>query len=322
MHYRLLIVMFFILFLNLACGNQNSLRFNSLTNPRKDLADFTMINVNHGIQSDAFLVYAKEPEEKIILIDTGYPSEAPNLLEFLDQYQIKKIDLLFVSHPHKDHYGSIPDLLKHGIKIQTTYFNLPDQEQCSKEIPWGCDYQHILQTRDMLRQSGGEVLEIWEPRTFQFGEVAIRLLYAFKEYDPIMVDVPEKLDINDMSLIMKVEKNEKKLLLTGDLNRFNGKFLAEHGKDLQSDILQVPHHGTEGLAPNSFFDKVNPRYALTSTHKGLFCAERSQRPRTYFESRKVPNYVSGLHGHVSVNFEKEGIKIQTEHDLPTMNLCK
>ena len=281
--------------------------------PRKNLADFTMIHVNNGIQGDAHLIYVKEPQEKFILIDTGYPSEVKYLLKFLDQYQIKKIDLLFISHPHKDHYGVIPNLLKHGVKIQTTYFNLPDKKLCDTEVPWGCDYQHILQTQELLRQHGSKVLEIWKPKTFHFGKMVIKLLYVFKKTN----------DINDMSLIMKLEKNEKKLLLTGDLNRDKGKFLAEHGKDLEADILKVPHHGTEGLAPNSFFDKVNARYALTPGPANLFCSERSQRPRTYFESKKIPNYVSGFHGHVFVNFEKEGVKIHAEKDAPTIDhLCK
>ena len=281
-------------------------------NPRKTLADFTMINVNNGIQGDAHLIYIKEPEEKFILIDTGYPSEAKYLLEFLKKYQIKKIDILFVSHPHKDHYGNIPDILKNGIEIQTTYFNLPDEEQCNTELPWGCDYEHILETRALLREYGSEVLEIWKPKTFDFGELKIKLLYAFKD--------PES--INDMSLIMKVIKNEKSLLFTGDLNKHKGKFLAEQGNDLKADILQVPHHGTEGLAPNSFFDVVNPKYVLTTSHTSLFCSERSQRPRTYFEEKGIPNYVAGFHGHVSINFKKEGFQIQTTKKAPVMNICQ
>jgi beta-lactamase superfamily II metal-dependent hydrolase len=94
-----------------------------------------------------------------------------------------------------------------------------------------------------------------------------------------------------------------------------GSFLARSDFDLRADLLKVPHHGTEGCAPNEFFARVNPKAALVPSPKALWLSLRSKRIRDYFSAHSIPTYVSGIDGDVTVTMTAQGYSIETEHPV-------
>ena len=131
-------------------------------------------------------------------------------------------------------------------------------------------------------------------------------------YDGVHTPVGET-DTNDTSIIVRLSVGPVRALFTGDLNSALGAWLARSTFDLTADVLKVPHHGTEGVAPNEFFARVNPKAALVPSPKALWRSERSKRIRDYFSEHHIPTYVSGIHGHVTVVMTTRGFTIETEH---------
>ena len=141
---------------------------------------WTMVNVNYSrLQGDAHLIKVKNG--KTILIDTGYHNIAEkSLIPVLQKNHISTLDIIFISHPHKDHYGGLYDLMKHHIVIKKIYFNVPDQEICDHERPWGCDYNDVLNTRKALSKYGADVKTASPGMIFSLGpQTTIKILYAF-----------------------------------------------------------------------------------------------------------------------------------------------
>jgi competence protein ComEC len=66
-------------------------------------------------QGDSILT---KTSNKIVLIDGGPVKAGSTLLNYLNTYQVSKIDLLFATHPHEDHIGRIMPVLKSSIPIQ------------------------------------------------------------------------------------------------------------------------------------------------------------------------------------------------------------
>jgi beta-lactamase superfamily II metal-dependent hydrolase len=93
------------------------------------------------------------------------------------------------------------------------------------------------------------------------------------------------------------------------LNSSLGTWLATSGFDLAADLLKLPHHGTEGCAPDIFFDRVNAKVALVPSPAALWASARSHRIQQYFAMRNVPTYVSGIDGHVTVTMKAAGYSI-------------
>ena len=270
---------------------------------------WTMVNVNYSPQQgDAHLIQTSKG--KNILIDTGHLDPARKaLVPFLQSKGIKKIDTVFITHPHKDHYLGLLAILESGIPIETVYVNDIGRKECEAEMPLACDFDEIVSYRKMLKDNRVTVLEAKAGMVFDLGlGSSLKMLYAF---DGVNTPVG-RTDINDMSHIMLLKHGFNTALFTGDLNAKLGAYLAKEGKDLKVDILKLPHHGTEGAPPDAFFDAVSPKAALVPSPALLWCTPRSARIKNWVESRKIPAYVNGFSGNVTVKMGFFNYKIEAE----------
>jgi len=258
---------------------------------------WTMANVCEGTeQGDAHLISIDN--HRHVLIDAGAPEmAAKHLLPLLQRCGIEALDLVFISHAHKDHYGGLDVLLEHGVDIRRLYFNLPDRDQCLDEIPWGCDYEDVVGVRNRLIDRGIEPQPLERGMRFEPGsDTVIEVLYVFNG-----VDTPVgRTDVNDMSAVIKVLHGEHSFLFAGDLNEGIGGYLAETAADLGADILKVPHHGIDPVAPLSFFEKVAPRCALVSAPAPFWLESTGERLRNWFDGKRIPVWVNGISGHIRV----------------------
>ena len=266
-----------------------------------------MVNVcDVGQQADAQILQFKDGTAYVIDAGGGNANVRKKLAFFLKKKKIHAIDKLFISHAHKDHYEGIIDVIEAGIKIKALYFNIPDREACDREKPWGCDYDHINKTLQFMKVQGIPVQTVKTGDIFHPQETAV--LKVLTVYDGKNTPVGET-DINDASAIMKLEYGEESILFAGDLNMKLGNFLVQNPENLKSDILKVPHHGTEGVAPDTFFYAVSPKLALVPSPKGLWLNTRSKRIREYFSSRNIPVLVSGIDGDVTVMLYKDRYEV-------------
>jgi len=240
-----------------------------------------------------------------MLIDAGYSSEAKtNVLPYLQNLNIDKIDHFFISHPHRDHYEGMAPILDSGIKISNLYYKIP-----SPEIADCCyDKKDFLKFIKYAKDHGTKLIEPKTGFTLQLGGNAqIDLIHAQEGNLPGI-----KLDVNDLSLIMKLTLSTgASVLFPGDLNLKLGTYLSGN-KALQSSFLKMPHHGLAGIAPNTFFDTVAPSFVLVPGPKYLWCSDRGAQARNWAESKKIPTWVNGINGNITVEFEKDKVIISPE----------
>lgn len=255
-----------------------------------------MIDVTEGHkQADAHLLVLGK--NHFDLIDTGF--SGLRIVPFLKRSQINHLKNIFISHPHKDHYGGTQALVESGITVENFWINIPSKDFCDTEKPLGCDYAHILSTIEFMKSKGVKILSM-KPNVV-LDQSPIMSLKSLIAYQDTNSPTGRQGGINDTSVLMKLTTLHASVLFTGDLNLPLGTYLAEHmdAALLQADFLKVPHHGTEGCAPNSFFDKVSPKFALVPSPAPLWVSERSKRIHDYWLNKKeVQTFVSGIHGNV------------------------
>jgi competence protein ComEC len=278
---------------------------------------WTMINVSPGVgQADCHLI--EFPDGRKVLIDIADGADAGGTaLAFLRARQITAVDLVVISHFHKDHYGRLKDLIEAGIKVGRVAGNMPapGDNLADAEMPWGFDRADAEATLRFLRE---KQIPYFTPRA---GERLIEIPLRWGKtitldvvclFDGLNTPVG-KTDVNDTSIIIRLSHGATRALFTGDLNSPLGAWLASGHFDITADLLKVPHHGTEGGAPNAFYARVNPKVALVPSPKKLWFSERSKRIRSYFADQKIPTYVSGIDGNVVVTMTTKGFSIRTEH---------
>jgi beta-lactamase superfamily II metal-dependent hydrolase len=272
--------------------------------------EWAMVNVNQTEkQGDAHLI--RFSSGQVFLIDTGDRPEW--ILPFLKEQNVTRIEKVILSHLHHDHYGALLGIIDSGIRVGAVVADYPTLEICDAEKPWGCNWSEIKELAKGLEDREVPLVSAHAgDKLYQQGDESLRVLYAF---DGVNTPVG-RTDLNDMSIVLKLKKGGWSALFTGDLNAGIGKYLAAHGKHLKADILKIPHHGAEGLAPDAFFDRVAPQVAMVPAPKTLWQAERCARVRNYFQNKDLPAFVNGVHGTVWVRFSAERVLIVPQEGIP------
>jgi len=239
------------------------------------------------------------------MIDAGYSEPAKNaVIPYLKKLGIEQIDHFFITHPHLDHYEGLAAIIGAGIPVKNVYYKIP-----APEVEDCCyNRKHFLEHISYAKDNGAKLMQ---PKTgFKLSlpqDSEIELLHAQEGNLP-----DANLDVNDLSLIMKWRIYGSTVLFTGDLNQNLGAHLTGDAR-MTANFLKMPHHGAASLAPNSFFETVNPDFVLVPGPEWTWCGERGSQPRKWTKSRKVPTWVNGIHGHITVEFDKQEPAITPEY---------
>jgi competence protein ComEC len=238
-------------------------------------------------QADSILLMT---DDKVMLVDTGNAGDADttvkvkdkiNLSHELDRLGISKIDYLVATHPHEDHMGSMYKIIK-LFDVKELYANkiLPEHE-------WTNYYKRFVEALDASNthlvtptiysdaelQDKINVYNRANPKdeqlvfnsadyfrvgdTIPFGNASVTILAPNSE---------SYSDTNDYSIVLLVEFEDVKLLLTGDAGKASEKemiaFANANGIDLNVDILKVGHHGSRTANTQEFISMVDPEYAI------------------------------------------------------------
>lgn len=276
---------------------------------QKPLVEWVMVAVSQekDRSGDAHLLALADGRNA--LIDAGTRAQAmASLLPLLERRGVRALDLLVITHAHANHYGGIHALLDSGIRIRSAVVGMPQEEACRRE--GYCNWDDFSTALERLRASGSVVEVARAGQELMSGPVRLAVLYAFDGTDTPV----GRTDINDTSAILRLEAGRWSVLFSGDLNAKLGAYLAKHGSGFEADFFKLPHHGADSAAPDAFFDRVGAKAAFVPGPAALWRSERGTRMRTYFETRGVPVYVNGEHGHVTVRLYPARYEILKERN--------
>ena len=275
-----------------------------MTKPSFLRIDF--INVGDG---DAILVREYHGGKTIftLLVDCGL-REIPGFIgsrrqttaSYLETEQVKIIDLMIVTHLHKDHFGGIPKL--QGILVRrliSSYFpdagidhlydraspydnpsvqgmydtvfdyihcvRLLEKQGCRCE--WASAGEMSLTPGLMMSMTLSEEVLKQQKIVFRAMESGIRL--------PESVLYTASKERNNASLRIGLSYVGRRVLLGGDAY---GAFWEDADDALPCDVLKVPHHGDTKSVTPKLLNKLHPSIAVIT---GLLGATEKQRPAQY-----------------------------------------
>jgi competence protein ComEC len=109
-------------------------------------------------------------------------------------------------------------------------------------------------------------------------------------------------DINNNSVVMRVEFGKLAILLTGDAqSEAEARLLSHGGAELRADILKVGHHGSAYSSTPAFLAAVHPKFAIISC--GLHNVFGHPSPRTLLALHEFGARVfrTDLDGGITIN---------------------
>jgi competence protein ComEC len=216
---------------------------NTVTNTDKTVAGQLKIHYIDVGQGDSILI---QQGSQNMLIDTGTNASTNSLMSYLQSQNIKKIDVLVLTHPHEDHIGGADAVIK-GFDIGTLYMN--------KVTTTTKTYEDAIKA---ISSKGLKPIEPTSGTTFNLGNATCTVL------SPINSSYK---DLNTYSVVIKMTFGNNKFLFTGDTQTSNEQDMINKGYDLSADVLKIAHHGSDTSTSQTFLDKVNPKYAVISVGK-------------------------------------------------------
>lgn len=214
--------------------------------PPQSCFDSHVLDVGQGL---AVIVQSRS---HTLLYDTGASYRGGSVADrivvpFLRHRGIASIDWLIVSHADNDHAGGVADLNRE-TRIGDVYVG-----ELQRNLPAGAT----------LCEAG---------RRWSADGIDYEFLYPGKI---------KRRSGNNASCVLTVSAGGHRLLLTGDIEAAAERVLLS-GENLQrSDIVVIPHHGSETSSSVEFIDRVRPEIAISSAAFG----NRWDLPRDSVEQR-------------------------------------
>ena len=158
----------------------------------------------------------------------------------LRQLGIRQVDTAVVSHFDNDHAGGLEGLLNNMRVEQLFSSNL------------ALANQRLQRTESQAVSSLCEAGSNW-----QWDEVEFRFLHPREPQADATA--------NDQSCVLQISSAEHAVLLPGDIEAAGERALILGNANLRSDILVVPHHGSNTSSTYAFIKRVDPHYVIFSS---------------------------------------------------------
>lgn len=190
-------------------------------------------------QGDSILI--ESPNGKTMLIDGGVKGAGQQVVSYLKELGVNKLDQVVATHPDADHIGGLIPVLQ-TIPIEQFYD--------SGKV-------HTSQTfEEMLMAIDQKNIPYYVPKTGDLIEfdkdVTVKVLNANEHAT----------DNNDASIVLKVVYGNVSFLLTGDAGIALEKEMMQN--DVTATILKAGHHGSNTSSSEEFIRAVKPEVTILS----------------------------------------------------------
>jgi competence protein ComEC len=229
------------------------------------------------------------------IFDTGEMIVAP----FLWRKKIKTIDTILLSHANSDHLNGLIYIAEHfNVKTAITNHEYAGTKGFGR-------FMSVLEKKGVAHPRFQEL-----ERNVTINNVNLQILHP--ENDFIQRNKHEGWrNLNNNSIVVKVVFGNHTFLFPGDIMAMAEKALVEsNGGMLKSDVLLVPHHGSDTSSTPLFLSHVDPKTAIISAgwHNRFGFPDNGVLQR--YESMDCRVYRTDVHGAVRIWSNGESMKIR------------
>ena len=204
------------------------------------LSDKLEVNYIDVGQADNILVSNKN---ETMLIDAGNNENGNDVVKFIKEKGITKINYLVGTHPHADHIGGLDDVINSDLEIENVY--MPKIQTNTKT------FEDVL---DALKNKNLKVTAPKKGDSFKIGDANCEIMT-----DSIL----DNDNLNLSSMVIKLNYGEKTFLFMGDAESENEKTITWP----KVNVLKVGHHGSNTGSSQNFINQIKPEYAIIMAGK-------------------------------------------------------
>lgn len=203
-----------------------------------------------------------------VVVDAGPDVAAVD--RCLDRLHVKRVRLMVFTHAHADHVDGWPGV-RSGRRVDQIAVG-SSGGPIAAGIP-----RHIVAPGEVFSAGPVELEVLWPaPATSVSAETA-----------------------NDVSVVLAVEAEGVRILLTGDIEPAAQDALLRSDVDVRADVLKMPHHGS-GRQSDRFFSAVAPQIATISAGAGNDYGHPAAAALQLLRAKKVRWWRTDLDGDIAI----------------------
>lgn len=232
-----------------------------------------------------------------VLIDSGEYTAAENVIAYLSDLGIDRLDMVIASHPHSDHIGSMNKVIdKFGADVVV----MP--KLTAEMIPTTSSYEKLLKS---IKKCGGKIEYAKVGAVYELAEgCEIEIIAPVKDYD----------DLNNYSIVARLRHGNKSFLFTGDIEKTAERDILDSGMDISADVLKVAHHGSHTSSLKAFLQAVNPEYAVISVGSPNDYGHPHKETTKLLDKLGITIYRTDIDGSIVFISDGENLRIVTQKE--------
>ena len=216
---------------------------NDMTSVSTFSGDTLRVNYIDVGQGDS--IFIQLPNNETMLIDAGEAYKSENVINYLNNLGIKKIDYVVGTHPHTDHIGGLEEVIN-TFDIGSIY--MPRASSTSKT------YEDLLTTIS----SKGLKVKTAKSGVVVLDEDNLKLEFIAPNSDSYS-------ELNNYSAVLKLTYLDNTFLFMGDAETLSEEEITS---EIKADVIKVGHHGSDSSSSLEFVKKVSPEYAIIMVGEG------------------------------------------------------
>lgn len=225
-------------------------------------------------------------DDEYMLIDAGPVSAGVTVTEYLRSCGVEKLTYFVVTHAHEDHCGGADDVLT-AFPVETLFAPYTEFDASGA----------FTYFEDTAADVGVDITVPALGSQFTLGDATITFVGPVSEGD----------DVNDSSLVLRVDYGETSFLFTGDAS--TGALLDDiaAGYDLSCDVLKLSHHGSSDATSDKLLQYIAPKLAVACVGTDNRYGHPHQEVLSLLEDYGIPLYRTDTDG--TVVLVSDGAKI-------------
>ncbi len=255
----------------------------AVASPRAAGVEIHFLDVGQG---DAVAV--RTPAGRWLLVDAGprddrFDAGERRVLPFLRAHHVRRLEALVLTHPHADHVGGAPAVLR-GVEVGRVV-----------EPGLAVGSSFYLETLRAARERGVAWSAARQGRQLTLDGVVLELLW------PPEGTLDSVSDANEISAVVHLRYGAFSALFTGDAGEAEEEAMTRrYGGSLRARVLKAGHHGSRTSTSAAFLDAVRPERVVVSAGKRNRYGHPAPETLRRLEERGIPVSRTDRDGTVSV----------------------